>query len=57
MVGKDERDTAHPILRITIPPQDSGWRNETTTRGGELFTRCGYRSRVVKGCENGLHRG
>jgi len=28
--GKDERDTAHPILRITIPQQDGRWRNEMT---------------------------
>ena len=26
-------------LRTTIPPQDGGWRKETTTRGEDTFTR------------------
>ncbi len=40
MEGKDERGIAHPNVETSIVAQDGGWRNETTTPGEEVFTRC-----------------
>jgi hypothetical protein len=41
-------------LRLTIAPQDGGWRNEATTRGEKPFTRCvesaGGRRRDMSDC-------